>query len=294
MDKIAFVTGASSGIGEATVRRLLAAGYKVFAGARRLDRMAPLASIGATLVTLDLTDDASIVHAVDSVKSQAGRLDVLVNNAGYGSYGALEDVPLEEARRQFEVNVFGLARLCQLVLPMMRAQKSGRIVNVTSIGGKIWEPLGSWYHAAKFAVEGLSDCLRVEVERFGIDVVIIEPGAIRTEWAGIAREGLLQVSGNSPYAAQAERHAAMLKTADTTKLASAPDVVAKTILRAVRASRPRTRYATGGGAHLILFLRRILPDRMFDRLIRTVTQGGARSGGSRANPAVQAPQSSAR
>ncbi|MGC1498826.1 MAG: SDR family NAD(P)-dependent oxidoreductase, partial [Terriglobales bacterium] len=200
----------------------------------------------------------------------------------------------EEARRQFEVNVFGLARLCQLVLPMMRAQKSGKIVNVTSIGGKIWEPLGSWYHATKFAVEGLSDCLRVEVGRLGIDVIIIEPGAIRTEWAGIAREGLLQVSGNGPYAAQAERHAAMLKTADTTKLASTPDIVAKTILRAVRASRPRTRYATGGGAHLILFLHRILPDRMFDRLIRTITQGGALSGANRASPAVPAPQSSAR
>jgi NAD(P)-dependent dehydrogenase (short-subunit alcohol dehydrogenase family) len=294
MDKIAFVTGASSGIGEATARQLLAAGYKVFAGARRLDRMAALAGLGASLIALDLTDDASIIRAVETIKSQAGRLDVLVNNAGYGSYGALEDVPLEEARRQFEVNVFGLARLCQLVLPIMRAQKSGKIVNVTSIGGKIWEPLGAWYHAAKFAVEGLSDCLRVEVRRLGIDVIIIEPGAIRTEWAGIAREGLLQVSGNGPYAVQAERHAAMLKTADTTSLASPPDVVAKTIVRAVRAARPRTRYATGGGAHLILFLRKILTDRMFDRLIRTVTQGFDRRGGSQASPVVPAPQSSAR
>ena len=294
MDKIAFVTGASSGIGEATARRLLAAGYKVFAGARRLDRMAALAGLGASLVPLDLTDDVSIVRAVETIKSQAGRLDVLVNNAGYGSYGALEDVPLDEARRQFEVNVFGLARLCQLVLPIMRAQKSGKIVNVTSIGGKIWEPLGAWYHATKFAVEGLSDCLRVEVGRLGVDVIIIEPGAIRTEWAGIARDGLLQVSGNGPYAAQAERHAAMLKTADTTSLASPPDVVAKTILRAVQAARPRTRYATGGGAHLILFLRKILTDRMFDRLIRTVTQGFGRRGGGRTNPAFPAPRSSAR
>jgi NAD(P)-dependent dehydrogenase (short-subunit alcohol dehydrogenase family) len=294
MDKIAFVTGASSGIGEATARRLLAAGYKVFAGARRLERMAGLGSIGAVLVALDLTDDGSVVRAVESIKSQAGRIDVLVNNAGYGSYGALEDVPLEEARRQFEVNVFGLARLCQLVLPMMRAQKSGKIVNVTSIGGKIWEPLGSWYHATKFAVEGLSDCLRAEVERFGIDVIIIEPGAIRTEWAAIAGEGLMRASGSGAYAAQAERHAAMFETADTSNLASPPDVVAKTILRSVQARRPKTRYATGGGAHLILFLRRILTDRMFDRLIRTVTQGFARSGASRANPAVPAPQSSAR
>jgi NADP-dependent 3-hydroxy acid dehydrogenase YdfG len=138
MSRIAFVTGASAGIGEATARALLAAGYHVFAGARRLDRMAGLAALGATLLKLDLTDDASIVAAVEAIKTGAGRLDVLVNNAGYGSYGALEDVPLDEARRQFDVNVFGLARLCQLVLPMMRAQKSGKIVNITSIGGKIW------------------------------------------------------------------------------------------------------------------------------------------------------------
>jgi NAD(P)-dependent dehydrogenase (short-subunit alcohol dehydrogenase family) len=273
MNKIALVTGASAGIGEATARALLAAGYKVFAGARRLDRMAGLASLGATLLKLDLTDDASIVAAVEAIKTGAGRLDVLVNNAGYGSYGALEDVPLDEARRQFDVNVFGLARLCQLALPIMRAQKSGQIVNVTSIGGKIWEPLGSWYHATKFAVEGLSDCLRVEVERFGIDVIVIEPGAIRTEWAGIAREGLLQVSGNGAYAEQTKHHARLLAAADTSNLASPPTVVAKTIVRAVSARRPKTRYATGGGARTILLLRKILPDRTFDRLILRISQG---------------------
>ena len=276
MNKTALVTGASAGIGEATARALLAAGYQVFAGARRLDRMASLAAAGATLLKLDLTDDASIVAAVEAIKGSTGRIDVLVNNAGYGSYGALEDVPLEEARRQFEVNVFGLARLCQLALPIMRAQKSGKIVNVTSIGGKIWEPLGSWYHATKFAVEGLSDCLRVEVARFGVDVVVIEPGAIRTEWAGIAREGLLQMSGSTAYAEQAKRHARMLATAETSNLASPPEVVAETIVRAVRPSRPKTRYATGGGARTILLLRKILSDRMFDRLIWRFTQGVGR------------------
>jgi NAD(P)-dependent dehydrogenase (short-subunit alcohol dehydrogenase family) len=273
MNKTAFVTGASAGIGAATAFALLAAGYRVFAGARRLDRMAALAAAGATLIKLDLTDDATIVAAVDAIKNASGRIDILVNNAGYGSYGALEDVPLDEARRQFEVNVFGLARLCQLVLPTMRAQKSGKIVNVTSIGGKIWEPLGAWYHATKFAVEGLSDCLRVEAARFGIDVIVIEPGAIRTEWAGIAREGLLRMSGGSAYAKIAQRHARMLGTAETSRLASPPDVVARTIVRAVSAQRPRTRYATGGGARTLLLLRKILSDRMFDRLIWRVLQG---------------------
>ena len=273
MTKIALVTGASSGIGEATARALMAADYKVFAGARRLDRMAGLAAAGATLVKLDVTDDASMVAAIEAIKTGAGRLDVLVNNAGYGSYGALEDVPLDEARRQFDVNVFGLARLCQLVLPIMRAQKSGKIVNITSVGGKIWEPLGSWYHATKFAVEGLSDCLRAEVEGFGIDVIIIEPGAIRTEWAGIARDGLLQTSGGGAYAEQAKGHARLLAAADTSSLTSPPTVVAKTVVRAVGARRPKTRYATGGGARTILFLRTILPDRMFDRLMRRISQG---------------------
>jgi NADP-dependent 3-hydroxy acid dehydrogenase YdfG len=273
MTKIALVTGASSGIGEATARALMAADYKVFAGARRLDRMAGLAAAGATLLKLDVTDDASMVAAIEAIKTGAGRLDVLVNNAGYGSYGALEDVPLDEARRQFDVNVFGLARLCQLVLPIMRAQKSGKIVDITSVGGKIWEPLGSWYHATKFAVEGLSDCLRAEVEGFGIDVIIIEPGAIRTEWAGIARDGLLQTSGGGAYAEQAKGHARLLAAADTSSLTSPPTVVAKTVVRAVGARRPKTRYATGGGARTILFLRTILPDRMFDRLMRRISQG---------------------
>ena len=152
MNKVALVTGASSGIGEATVRKLLAEGYKVYAGARRVERMQPLRQAGASLLALDVTDDASMVAAIDTIRKQEGRLDVLVNNAGYGSYGALEDVPMEEARRQCEVNLFGLARLIQLSTPMMRSQGSGAIVNITSIGGKMHEPLGAWYHATKFAV----------------------------------------------------------------------------------------------------------------------------------------------
>src|SRR5215469_913275 len=185
--KVALVTGASSGIGDATARRLAPLGYTVYAVARRVDRMAALKDRGIRTEAADVTDDAALVALVEKIISETGRIDVVVNNAGYGSYGALEDVPIAEARRQFDVNVFALARLIQLTLPHMRAQRDGYIVNITSIGGKIWEPLGAWYHATKFAVEGLSDCLRVEVAPFGIDVIVIEPGAIRTEWAGIAR-----------------------------------------------------------------------------------------------------------
>ena len=272
MNKTALVTGASSGIGEATVTRLLADGYTVFAAARRMARMASLASAGAVLLPLDLTDDASIVAAMQTVCGQGGRLDLLVNNAGYGSYGALEDVPLSEGRRQCEVNLFGLARLCQLALPMMRAQKSGRIVNITSIGGKMHEPFGAWYHATKFAVEGLSDCLRLEVKPFGIDVIVIEPGAIHTEWTDIAKASLVDRSGMTDYAPYARRHAAMFAQMSTSTMVSRPKVIADAIAKAANARRPRTRYALGGGARPILFLRRWLSDRMFDRLIWRVSQ----------------------
>jgi NAD(P)-dependent dehydrogenase (short-subunit alcohol dehydrogenase family) len=272
MDRIALVTGASSGIGEATVRQLLGDGYVVYAAARRIERMVSLEEAGARIVTLDVTDDVTINATIRRIESEAGRLDVLVNNAGYGSYGALEDVPLDEARRQFEVNLFGAARLSQLCLPMMRAQRSGRIVNITSIGGKMWEPFGSWYHATKFALEGLSDCLRMELKPFGIDVIVVEPGAIRTEWGGIAHESLLARSGDTAYGPYARRHAKMFEWADGSSLGSPPDVVARTISRAVAAKRPRTRYATGGGAWWILLLNRMLSDRMQDRIMWRVSQ----------------------
>lgn len=275
MSKTVLITGASSGIGEATARRLIADGYKVYAAARRVDRMSGLSEAGAQVLPLDLTDDASIVQAVETIAKREGRLDALINNAGYGSYGALEDVPLEEGRRQFEVNVFGLARLIQLCLPMMRAQRSGTIVNITSIGGKMHEPMGSWYHATKFAVEGLSDCLRMELAPFGIDVVVVEPGGIRTEWSGIATEGLLRYSGHTAYAEQAASHARMFAGGEKSSIVSEPDVVAKTIARALRASRPRTRYAIGGGARTILFLRRWLSDRAFDGFMRRIEKSFA-------------------
>jgi NAD(P)-dependent dehydrogenase (short-subunit alcohol dehydrogenase family) len=273
MKKVALVTGASSGIGEATVRRLLSAGYEVYAAARRLPQMAELEERGATLIGLDLVEETSIIACIEKIKRQSGRLDVVVNNAGYGSYGALEDVPMAEARRQMEVNLFGLARICQLALPIMRRQKSGVIVNITSIGGKFGEPFGSWYHATKFAVEGLSDCLRMEARPFGINVVVIEPGAIKTEWNKIARDSLISVSGEGAYGTYARRHAAMLANADTSGYASPPAVVADTILIAVTAKNPRPRYAVGGGAKIILSLLWLVPDRLLDKIVWKMSQG---------------------
>jgi NAD(P)-dependent dehydrogenase (short-subunit alcohol dehydrogenase family) len=238
--KIALVTGASSGIGEATARELAAAGFTVYAAARRVERLHTLAEAGIHPIAMDVTDDASMQAGVETILTEQGRIDVLVNNAGYGSYGALEDVPMEEARAQMEVNVFGAARLTQLVLPAMRAQHSGTIVNVTSMGGKITTPLGAWYHATKFALEALSDCLRMEVAPFGIDVVIIEPGGIRTEWSGIAAEKVRAVSSSGPYAPQGNAVANSPTSASTRRRSSPPELIGKTITKAVTTRRPRT------------------------------------------------------
>ena len=192
--KTALVTGASSGIGEATARKLQSLGFTVYGAARRLDRLESLSADGIRPLEMDVTDDASMQAGMNQIISETGRIDVLVNGAGYGSYGALEDVAIDEGRRQLETNVFGAARLIQLALPHMRARKSGTIVNITSMGGKIYTPLGGWYHASKFALEALSDCLRLETKPFGIHVVVIEPGGIATAWGDIAARHLEQTS----------------------------------------------------------------------------------------------------
>ncbi len=261
--EVALVTGASSGIGEATALALHEAGYTVYAAARRVQRMEGLARRGIRVLAMDVTEDESMVAGVERMIAETGRIDLLVNNAGYGSYGAFEDVPLSEGRYQFEVNVFGLARLVQLVVPHMRGAGSGRIVNVSSIGGRIHEPLGGWYHSTKFAVEGLSDSLRMELKPFGIDVVVIQPGAIKTEWGGIAVENMRKTSGQGAYRDQVEALAAVFAQ---TGRGSEPGVIADVIVKAARARRPRTRYAAGFGARPILFARRVLSDRAFDAL----------------------------
>jgi len=268
MDKVILITGASSGIGRESAKLLAAEGNIIYVAARRLERMKELDSPNVHLLAMDLSDDDSMVAGINTIMAKEGRIDVLLNNAGYGSYGALEDVPISEARYQFEINIFGLARLIQLVLPYMRPRRSGTIINISSIGGKIGEPHGSWYHATKFAVEGLSDSLRMELHQFNINVVIIEPGAIKTEWTRIAMDHLEKVSGKTAYKDGVARHLRMFATAD--KQGSDPIVVARTIVKAINASRPQTRYATGGGAKLILFMRRILSDRMFDKLMWSV------------------------
>ncbi|MFW5728786.1 MAG: oxidoreductase [Spirochaetota bacterium] len=265
--RVALVTGGSSGIGRSTVEALLDAGATVYAAARRVERMSDLEERGAKVLRLDVTDPASIQEALAQVQAQDGGVDILVNNAGYGSYGAVEDVPLEEARRQFEVNIFGLAELTRETLPHMRDQGYGKVVNVSSMGGKIYTPLGAWYHATKHALEGLSDSMRFELRPFGVDVIIVQPGIIRSEWGGIARESALRFSGETAYGDMTGKVTGVMEGAYTPRSSSPPEVVAETILRAVTARRPRTRYATGKMARLLMATRALLPDRIFDRLV---------------------------
>jgi short-subunit dehydrogenase len=271
--KIALVTGASSGIGESTALALKSAGFVVYGAARRVDRMATLTEAGVHTVRLDVTDEASARAAVDEILTAHGRLDVLVNNAGYGSYGALEDVPLSEARAQVDVNLFGLAHLTQLVLPAMRAQGSGTVINISSMGGRLATPLGAWYHASKFAVEGLSDALRLELKRFGVDVVLIEPGSIQTDWGAIAADKLRTTSGGGVYADQASAVAKALAASSEpgARMTSPSSVIARAVVKAATARRPRTRYVVGFGARPLILLRQLLPDRVFDALIKRST-----------------------
>ena len=269
--KVILITGASSGIGFDTARTLARQGHRVYAAARRVDRMEPLKADGVVPVRMDVTDETSLQEGVRTVLAAEGRIDVLVNNAGFGYFGAIENVSLEEARRQLEVNVFGLARLCQLVLPGMRAQGSGRIVNISSVAGKSVLYFGGWYHVSKYSVEALSDALRMEVKPFGVDVVLIEPGGIKTDWGLIAAGHLAASSAGTPYEAEGLRESETLRKAYSSRLLSAPSVVTRAISRAVNSRRPRTRYRIGFGAGLMVFAHALLPDRWWDALMR---QGG--------------------
>jgi len=266
-NKVALVTGASAGIGKAIVRRLLSDGWTVYGAARRVDHMADIQSEGAKIVSLDVTDDPNMTIAVQSIFDAEGRIDTLVNNAGYGSYGAIEDVPLDEVRRQFEVNVFGLARLTQLVLPHMRAARSGSVVNISSMGGRIWMPIGGWYHATKHALEVMSDALRMEVKPFGINVVVVQPGAIESEWADISISNMQKASVSSAYRAMIDPvHKAMTTFSD----AGSPDVIAAAVSKAVNSPKPRRRYAAPIDAKVSIFMHWLLPEAMWEGMISMI------------------------
>ena len=267
--RVALVTGASSGIGKDFALRLLQEGYMVYGAARRVERMGEIVAAGGAAIEMDVTNDATMTSAVDRILQDQGHIDVLINNAGYGQMGALEDVPMDVARRQLEVNLIGVARLIQLVLPHMRTQKFGKIVNISTTGGKNAGPLGGWYYASKHALEGYSDTLRMEVQPFGIDVIVIEPGGIDSEWAGIAFDSAKEYSEQGAYGPLL---VSMLNLPILKRKMPPPSVITNLLLMALNSKRPRTRYHGGYMASLILFLKWLLPDRMMDWIVMSSIQ----------------------
>lgn len=265
--KVALVTGASSGIGKAIAFQLIEDGLTVYVAARRVDKMQDLEQRGAISMKMDITEEKDIHRVVRQIEHDHNGADILINNAGYALYGAVEDTTIEDARRQFEVNLFGVANLTKAILPTMRAKKSGKIINMSSIGGKIYTPLGSWYHATKHALEGWSDCLRLELALFDIDVVIIEPGGIKTEFGKIMQASIIKRSRNSAYLPIAKKLEQMVKSYEEPGNASAPSVIAKVVSQAIKAKKPKTRYIAGKYAKPLIMMRKLFSDRMFDKII---------------------------
>ena len=270
-EKVILITGASSGIGFDAAQTLARQGHRVYAAARRVELMEPLKTDGVKVLRMDVTDESSMQQGVEAVIQAEGRIDVLVNNAGYGFFGAIETVPLEEARRQLEVNVFGLARLTQLVLPYMRKQGSGRIVNTSSIAGKMVFYMGGWYNVTKYSVEAFSDALRMEMKPFGIDVVMIEPGAIKTDWGIIAARHLKESSEGTAYETAGTQWANNMDWFYKTNMLSKPSAITKAISRAVNSRRPKARYCRGRFSFVGRIAHALMPARWWDAMMR---QGG--------------------
>lgn len=265
MKKVALVTGASSGIGLDVSLALLKKEYMVYGAARRTELMKPIEDNGGKIVYLDLCDSDSIKKCVETIVSEEGKIDVLVNNAGFGLGGSIEDIPVEEAKKQFDVNVFGLSQMIQGVLPFMRKEHSGKIINISSVAGRFSTPFSGWYHATKYCVEALSDALRMEVKNFGIKVVIIEPGMIQTDWGIIHGKNIRRFSGETAYKENACNAAKFYEKSyvDSKKL-SRPGVITDLILKAVSKKNPKARYSAGTNSGFYLFCARFLPAKLFD------------------------------
>ncbi len=267
MSKVILITGASSGMGLETAKLLAQEGHKVYAGARRIERMESFKSLGIIPVQMDVTNRENNQKIVDQIIADAGRIDVLINNAGFGLYGPVEDVPLDDAQYQFDVNLFGLAHLTQIVLPYMRQQQSGRIINTSSMGGKIYTPLGAWYHATKHALEGWSDCLRIETKPFNIQVVLVEPGGIKTEFGDVVGKQLQKYYDSSAYQKQMDPYLRMMADPKAMDNATEPIVLARVFVEAVNSKNPKRRYVKGSMAKPLMFIRKWLGDGTFEFII---------------------------
>ena len=265
--KVVLITGAFPGMGQEKAKLHSQTGDNVYAGSRRDECMEALKLLGNITVQMDVTKPENSQQVVEQIIANEGRIDVLINNAGFGLYGPVEDVSLDDARYQFEVNLFGLAHLTQLVLPHMRQQKSGRIINTSSMGGKIYTPLGAWYHATKHALEGWSDCLRLETKPFNIQVVVIEPGGVKTEFGDVTGKQLQKYYDNSAYQSQMDPFLKMMENPNTMDNATEPIVLAKVFVEAVNAKKPKRRYVKGAMAKPLLFIRRWFGDGVYDFMI---------------------------
>jgi len=266
MKRIILITGANTGIGLATTKQLLKEGYIVYAGVQSDTSLDEIRQLGGIPLKIELEDESTLVATVYKVIEEQGRIDILFNHAGWGHYGPIEEVPIEVGRKNMEINLFGLARLTQLVIPHMRKAGGGTIINTSSIGGKMYFPFGAWYHASKHALEGWSDCLRFEMAPFNIKVVIVEPGIIDTGFNErmIGRMANLQSTG-----AYDEMKHAFLEANKTGAGGSKPEVIAGVVSRALKAKRPKTRYHAGQMATLVLFIRQYFPDRFYDWFLRS-------------------------
>ena len=267
MKKVIVITGASSGMGKDFALDLLSKGHIVYGLARRADKMDDIVEAGGNAIAMDITDESEIQSAVDQILKEQGKVDVLINNAGYAVYGTVEEVPIDVARRQFEVNIFGLASLTQKIIPGMRENNSGTIINISSMGGKMYTPMGAWYHATKHALEGWSDCLRLELSTHGVDVVIIEPGGIATEFGNVFKENLQGDAENGSYAKELQKIIQSTTEMNEKGQLSPPSVITNLIDKAVHSKKPKTRYVAGAFAKPLMFMRKYLGDRTFDKIL---------------------------
>ncbi len=269
MSKVILITGASSGIGKVTARQLINEGYIVYATARRLEEMEDLKAMGGHVLPMDVTKEEDIVQTVSTVMACSGRIDVLWNNAGYGLFGAVEDISLTEAHRQLEVNLFGLAAVTKAVIPYMRQAGKGLIINTSSIAGKVYFPLGAWYHATKHAIEGFSDCMRLELKASGIDVVVLEPGFIATDFGKVMVENFENQPPNSVHADLRRLIIAQAQKMKPGGMCSPPEVIAQTVSKIIRSRHPKPRYRSGKFSDILIILRKFFGDRIYDWLIHT-------------------------
>ena len=267
MKKVILITGASSGIGKDTAISLIKHGHVVYGAARRLEMMQDIIQAGGHAIKMDILKDRNIDDVVNQIINEQNRIDVLINNAGYGLWGAVETISIDEAKRQFDVNIFGLAYLTKKIIPINEKKKSGKIINMSSMGGKVYTPFGAWYHATKYALEGWSDCLRIELKSFGIDVILIEPGVIKTEFQDVMMDSTVERSIGTPYEKKLKALEKATQEMYARGIGSPPSTITKLIIKAINSHNPKRRYVGGLFAKPMLFIKKWFGDKMYEKAI---------------------------